>query len=138
MMRLMPWGFDLAERNLMANQYKDIIENLKELYVLHVYSRLRVDNDELSKLRNDADYIQSDLDFKMLEAMHKVVRRTTSEDPRVLATIYENDIFVIIDPSAFFKQLDKEFENAYQVGLENGKRFAERHGWKRVMSDELE
>jgi hypothetical protein len=135
MMRLMPWGFNLMERKPMAeHRYKDIIRNLRDLYVIHATTRLRVD-DTAMRTHYDAAEVQSKLDFDLTQSVSKVVRRSVTEDPRVFATIYENDIFVIADPTAFFKQFEDELEGAYQHGLENGKRFAERHGWKRVPSD---
>jgi hypothetical protein len=129
MMRLMPWGFNLMERKPVS-KYRDVIEHLRDLYVLHVYSRLRVDNEEVARMPKDDGYIQSDLDFKMLEAMGKVIRRTVSEDVRGQATIYENDFFVVVDPSAFFKQLNEELEKAHIQGRDDGLRYAENNGWK--------
>lgn len=103
------------------SKYSEIIYNLRQMYTCHVHSRIRVDH-ELFKYPATEDEIRSDMDDNLMRELSKIVRRTTSEDPRVPATVFESDLFVITDPSGFFQRLGEELEGAYRNGFSDGEK----------------
>lgn len=114
------------------NEYKEVIRRLRDQHILHAHAKQVVTTRDLLEVEAITNHIQGRLAFDLTKAIDPVVRKSVSEDPRFGAKIYENDIFVITDPSAFFVQLHSELELAYKHGTENGKRYAERHGWDRA------
>ena len=98
-----------------------IIYNLRQMYTCHVHSRLRVDHELFKHPATEAE-IQSDMDANLMRELSKLVRRTTSEDPRIPATVFESDLFVIVDPSGFFQRLGEELEGAYRNGFSDGEK----------------
>lgn len=111
-------------------RYKDVINNLRDLYMKRCISRLVLQERELiasgAKPELYEDYVKSEMAVKLANELDKVTRKSVVENPDSGAVIYENDIFVMLDPSGFFAQLEKELEGAYQHGLENGRRQEQR------------
>ena len=103
------------------SKYSEIIYNLRQMYTWHVHSRLRVDH-ELFKYPATEAEIQRDMNDDLMRELSKLVRRTTSEDPRIQATVFESDLFVIVDPSGFFQRLREELEGAYRNGFSDGEK----------------
>lgn len=94
-----------------------IIYYLRQTYICHVRSRFRVDHESF-KYSDTEEKIRSSL----MRELSKLVRRTTSEDPRIPATVFESDLFVITDPSGFFQRLGEELEGAYRNGFSDGEK----------------
>lgn len=98
-----------------------IIYYLRQTYIRHVRSRFSFDH-ELFKYPDTEEKIRSYMDDSLMRELSKLIRRTTSEDPRVPATIFESDLFVITDPSGFFQRLGEELEGAYRNGFSDGEK----------------
>lgn len=110
-------------------RYQDIIDNLLQLYMARIVTQQRITEAMITDARypeHIIDHTQGLMAEELAKKLDKVVRKSVVEDPRNHTTIYENDLFVMLDPSGFFQQLDKELENAYQHGLQAGKQSTER------------
>lgn len=110
-------------------RYQDVIDNLRQFYMERIVTQQRIPEATITDARypdHIVEHAQGLMAEELAKKLDKVVRKSVVEDPRHHTTIYENDIFVMLDPSGFFQQLDKELENAYQHGFQAGRQLTER------------
>lgn len=110
-------------------RYQDVIDNLRQFYMERIVTQQRIPEATITDARypdHIVEHAQGFMAEELAKKLDKVVRKSVVEDPRHHTTIYENDIFVMLDPSGFFQQLDKELENAYQHGFQAGRQLTER------------
>ena len=116
------------------NTYRELIIAVKNLFTVKIGARLVITEDQrrLMSEKELDQHIEDDLVYKLATEMNKFVRKAVTNDPRTGNRIYENSILVEVDPPGMIERMEKELYAAYQHGYENGLRYAERNGWKRV------
>lgn len=107
---------------LRHGRYKDVVNNLKDLYTEELHARLVVSDNESSSLNLNTlqAYVETEMNIRLADELNKIIRRSVINDSRRRSKIYENYIMVIVDPNGLFAQMDKELEDAYQHGLSDG------------------
>lgn len=99
-----------------------IIANLKEIFTVRLSTRTRLEDSLMMKIPdNPADFVKKDMMADMATNLMSVARMSRTDNIKHGYSVFESDVFVLLDPSGFFEQLERELDAAYTHGAVDAK-----------------